>query len=309
MKYFFDRILPESLEFDFVDYDDELNVALGRARLASATAFNLLQTNGNFSQQEIRSQIIQEGLVSINIPDKLPKDAKAKQEAKFWHDTLQQPLGKDGKPAGGSQKDMPKEPESVGSPKAPSGGGEGDIKKLASLTVKSRTKNLNEVVNLLVTQITPKVYEAISGYGEDEIQVIKSMINESLFDDEDIVGLQAILKGVVSSKPLVQLKFAGLEDELKLMSGVGTSLAPYVKTLEQRINKGINPFLVNALTVMLNEVIITDDVINQSYDLINTSMQSAIEKSLNDLVDVYVSEEVDTILNEIQALQYVDNNV
>lgn len=299
MKYFFDRILPESLEFNFVDYDDELNVALGRARLASATAFNLLQSNGNFSQQEVRSQMIQEGLITISIPDKLPKDAKAKQEAKFWHDTLQQPIDKQGNPTGGSQKDKPTEPEAVGSPKAPSGGGEGDIKKLASLTIKSRTKNLNEVVNTLVTTITPKVIEAISGVGEDEIYLIKSTINNSLFDEEDILGLQPILKAIVESKPLVQLKFKGLEDELKFLSGVNADLHIYTKRLEQRINKGINPFLVNALTVMLNDTVITDDVLSKSFDDISTSMNLGVSKSLPELVEIFVSDEVDRILQEI----------
>lgn len=294
MKYFFDRILPESLEFNFVDYDDELNVALGRARLASATAFNLLQSNGNFSQQEVRSQMIQEGLITISIPDKLPKDAKVKQEAKFWHDTLGVSNPTD------SQKEKPTEPEAVGNPKAPSGGGEGDIKKLASLTVKSRTKNLNEVVNTLVTTITPKVIEAISGVGEDEIYLIKSTINNSLFDEEDILGLQPILKNIVESKPVVQLKFKGLEDELKFLSGVDTPLFMYAKQLEQRINKGINPFLVNALTVMLNDTVITDDVLSKSFDDIFTSMNLGVSKSLPELVEIFVSDEVDRILQEIR---------
>ena len=299
MKYFFDRILPDSLEFNFVDYDDELNVAMGRARLASATAFNLLQSNGNFSQQEVRSQFIQEGLISINIPDKLPKDAKAKQEAKFWHDTLGQPANNT---ATDSQKKKPTEPEAVGNPKAPSGGGEGDIKKLASLTVKSRTKNLNEVVDTLIHQITPKVYEALQGIGEDEIYLVKSTINNSLFDDEDILQLQPILKGLVDNRPLVQLKFNGLEDELKMLSGVDDSVSSFAKVLERRINKGINPFLVKALTVMLNDTIITDDVLSTSYEDIYTSMSLSLEK-LDEMVDVFVSDEVDQILHEIEVQQ------
>ena len=293
MKYFFDRILPESLEFNFVDYDDELNVALGRARLASATAFNLLQSNGNFSQQEIRSQMIQEGLITISIPDKLPKDAKVKQEAKFWHDTLGVNNPTD------SQKKKPTEPEAVGSPKAPSGGGEGDIKKLASLTVKSRTKTLNGVVNALVTQITPKVYEALQGIGEDEIYLVKSTINNSLFDEEDILGLQPILKNVIENKKMVQLDFTGLEEELKSMTGLDISMTSHAKALERRINKGINSFLVKSLVVMLNEAIIVDDMVSKSLDEVYASVSLSIEKSLSELVDVFVSDELDTTIREI----------
>ena len=95
------------------------------------------------------------------------------------------------------------------------------------------------------------------------------------------------------------MKFKGLEDELKLLSGVDKDLSIYARQLERRINKGINPFLVKALTVMLNDTIITDDVINQSYDVITQSMSLASER-LEDLVDVFVSEEVDRIVDEIR---------
>jgi hypothetical protein len=309
MKYFFDRILPKSIEFNFVDVDSELSLNLGRARLASATAFNLLQTNGNFSQQEVRSQFIQDGLTNISIPDKLPKDAKAKQEAKFWHDTL----GTPGKLTDNqnSQKKKPGEPELTGSPKTPSTGGEGDVKKMASLTVKSATKNMNDTVSKVVTQLTPKVYEALQGVGEDELYLIKSTINNSLFEEEDILGLQEILKSVISNRQsLVSFKFDGLEDELKVLSGVDKDLSSYAKTLKSRINKGINPFIVNALAVMLNDVIVTDDVINNPpLEEIVSTLNLGIEKSLSDLVAVYVADEVENILQEIQTLQYMDNPV
>lgn len=291
MKFFFDRILPDSLEFNFVDYDDELNVALGRARLASATAFNLLQSNGNFSQQEIRSQMIQEGLVTISIPDKLPKDAKVKQEAKFWHDTLGVNNPTD------SQKKNPKEPEAVGNPKAPSGGGEGDVKKLASLTVKAKTKALDTLVRNMVTDVTPKVLEALSGIGEDEIYMVKSMINTSLFDEEDVLGLQTILNDMVSNKSVVQIKFDGLGDELKVLSGVEKELASYAKTLEKRINKSVTTFIAKALMVMLNDAIVSD--VDMSFDKLYTHLNLGVEKSIPELVDIFVSDEVDKILYEI----------
>ena len=300
MKYFFDKILPSSLEFTFIDFDSELSLNLGRARLATATAMNLFQTNGNFSQQEIRSQTIQDGLFDINIPDKLPKDAKAKQEAKFWHDTL-------GNQANGdpnSQKKKPGQPEITGSPKTPSTGGEGDVKKMASLTVKSRTKNIEEVTSNLVTQIYPKVLEAISGIGEDEIFLVKSTINNSLFE-EDLLELQPVLKSIIKGKPLVQLKFNGLEEELKSLTGVSMDLHIYTNKLEQRINRGINPFLANALTVMLNDITITDDGLDKSMDDIMSTLSLEINENLENLVDVFVSDEVDKTMQEIYTA--VDN--
>jgi len=76
ISHFFNQILPDTLQFDFIDYDQELNVAMGRARLASATAFQTLITMKAFSPQEIRMQAIADGLFSITIPDELPPDSE-----------------------------------------------------------------------------------------------------------------------------------------------------------------------------------------------------------------------------------------
>lgn len=306
MKYFFDKVLPESLEFNFVDYDDELNVALGRARLASATAFNLWQQNGNLSQQEVRSQIIQDGLITISIPDKLPKDAKVKQEAKFWHDTLGTPsptqAQKEG--AAGSQKKKPTEPEVVGSPKAPSGGGEGDIKKLASLTIKTKRKALDTLIGNIISSVTPNVLETLSGYGEDEIYVVKSMVNDSLFDAEDQLGLQEVLKNLASSKT-IQIKLDGVEKELQELTGSTKSLSTYVSRIENFANAGINEFLVKSIVMLLNDHIFNEDVIQNSASLdiqeIANSIRGRIEESLDDLMGVYLSDEISSILDEIKT--------
>jgi hypothetical protein len=286
MKYFFDRILPESLEFNFVDYDDELNVALGRARLASATAFNLWQTNGNLSQQEVRSQIIQDGLITISIPDKLPKDAKAKQEAKFWHDTL----GNAGTDPN-SQKKKPGEPEVVGNPKAPSGGGEGDIKKLASLVVKAKSNALENFIEKISKSIIPNVLDALNGYGEDEIYVIKSVVNESLFGD-DVLGLQEILRNTVSKKHLVDLKFA--QDELETLVGKEN-----VEQVSKSIQDGVNSFLAKTIAFVINDVVFAQDVIDQAesiqYDSIVSDVYQRIVDSLDDFISVHISDEINKI--------------
>lgn len=289
MKYFFDKILPESLEFNFVDYDDELNVALGRARLASASAFNLWQTNGNLSQQEVRSQIIQDGLITISIPDKLPKDAKVKQEAKFWHDTLgvANPT-EEQKKNPDSQKKKPGEPELVGSPKAPSAGGEGDIKKLASLTVKSR-KELGTVIEKIVTNFAPKIIEIINEYGEDELYMMKSVINTSLFD-EDILGLQNILSNTVSRKRTVDLNYA--VEELETL--VGKSEAALVaKSLE----KGVNEYVSKTIAFVMNDVLF-DQASGIQYDSILEEVQHRVMDSLDEFMEVYVADEINKIMEK-----------
>ena len=285
LKYFFDKMLPESIEFNFIDYDDELNVAIGRARLASATAFNLLQTNGNFSQQEIRSQMIQDGLINISIPDKLPRNAKAKQEAKFWHDTL--PQGNNM-----NQKQNPGEPESVGSPKAPSGGGEGDIKKLASLTVLPK-KSLDKVIRSIVEQVTPKLIASAQDIGEDEILVARSVVSTSLFDD-DMFGLQEVLKSIIKGKSLVTIKAEDLPEEV----------TPEVaEKLLERLRGGINNFLANTITVLLNENVLNEENVMKSFDGMSENLDDlsakisdSIHNSFEEYVNVFVSDALEQIL-------------
>lgn len=71
---FWNRILPPELRFSFIDMDDELSVALSRARLANATAAGLLISSRIFSPKEIRRQTIADGLVSISVPEDPPED-------------------------------------------------------------------------------------------------------------------------------------------------------------------------------------------------------------------------------------------
>jgi hypothetical protein len=49
---------------------------MGRARLASATAFRTFSDLKMFSPQELRTQAIQDGLVSITLPDEVPADSE-----------------------------------------------------------------------------------------------------------------------------------------------------------------------------------------------------------------------------------------
>jgi hypothetical protein len=74
LKFYFDQILPATLEFMWIDYDDELNVALGRARLANATAFGQWIDKKVFTPQETRQQAIQDGLITISVPEDYPEE-------------------------------------------------------------------------------------------------------------------------------------------------------------------------------------------------------------------------------------------
>lgn len=75
--FFFNKMLPPELEFKFNDLDDEISVALSRARLANASAWEILVRNGVFSPNEARQQTIADGLISISVPEEIEDDEKA----------------------------------------------------------------------------------------------------------------------------------------------------------------------------------------------------------------------------------------
>lgn len=111
LKSFYDRILPETLEMNFVDLDDELSVAVGRARLASATAIDLLVQRRILTPNEGRLQLIADGLISVTIPEKVEGGDELAPE----------PL---------SNANTNKRGGDMGKPIAPSQGGYGESKSL-----------------------------------------------------------------------------------------------------------------------------------------------------------------------------------
>jgi len=158
IKYFFDQLLPDTIQFNFVDYDRELNVAMGRARLASATAFRTFQDLKIFSPQELRSQAIADGLFSITMPDEVPDESEFPEP-----EPVASPFGNPAQPK--KKKKAATEPEVVGNPKPPSQGGEGEF------NARSLTKDeLRLAVNKII-EIAPTLHVALSMAGEDNLGI------------------------------------------------------------------------------------------------------------------------------------------
>jgi hypothetical protein len=111
LKYFFDRILPEDLEFKWIDPDEELGVAIGRARLATATALGLAVDKRALTPKEYRLQMIADGLITISIPEDIPEDE---------FDILPEATSAFGSTA--------KKPGMLGTQVPPSTGGQGEVK-------------------------------------------------------------------------------------------------------------------------------------------------------------------------------------
>lgn len=74
IKYFFELILPDYLQFDTVDMDDELNLGMARARLANSTAWQNFINMGAFTRKEARLQTVADGLLSVDVPEDPPAE-------------------------------------------------------------------------------------------------------------------------------------------------------------------------------------------------------------------------------------------
>lgn len=72
---FFNKILPEDLEFAFIDTDDELLVAKGRARSANAVAGRNLIESGAITPIEWRKQLAADGLLTIPLTEEPDEEA------------------------------------------------------------------------------------------------------------------------------------------------------------------------------------------------------------------------------------------
>jgi hypothetical protein len=149
LTYFWNRILPDYLQFNFIDYDDEANVAKARARLANATAGGQLIDKLVFSPNEIRRQMIADGAFTISLPEDYPEDEKPEPVTT-------------GNPTNGS---TPERPGALGEvPQPVSTGGQGEIhRSLDEIDLEVR-----DVGNLLTT----KYHELVRIYGEDDTHYI-----------------------------------------------------------------------------------------------------------------------------------------
>lgn len=135
---YFNRMLPSYLQFKFVDLDEELNVALGRARLATATAMSSLIKDGVLAPQEARMQILSDGLVTISIPEEIPEDAMPQNAM------------------------VAERPSMLGRPVSPSEGGYGEIAARGNLILE-RAKGVLEVPDVELRRL---VYSGAEGVRE-----------------------------------------------------------------------------------------------------------------------------------------------
>jgi hypothetical protein len=188
------------------------------------------------------------------------------------------------------------EPELVGNPKAPSGGGEGDVKKsIDTVSFRPKTRSLNSFVKTLVYNFAPSMIEALSSVSEDNLAIMKSDIVDYLLDDTIEFG--SVLSDALKNKSLGTFEFGDVETELASLLGDGyehINLKPYADTLKANVKSRVGDFIGRAtlVTTMLSEEepdMLMDDVVakvtatlpDYIYSFVNIEAKSVVEEIIN----------------------------
>lgn len=157
---FYNRMLPEYLEFKFIDLDDELSTNVGRARLASMTAISTAIDKQVLTSDEGRQQLVSDGLITISIPEKFPEEDK-----------------KPALPQGNSPFGItPERPGLLGRPVTPGQGGYGELKSELSEDV---VGDLSDYIHIPLFQ--------------EESEVVDGVAHMSESNDADMGLLQALM--------------------------------------------------------------------------------------------------------------------
>lgn len=184
LEVYFDKILPSTLKFIWIDFDDEKNVAVSRARMANANAINMLIGSQIFTPDEMRRQTIADGLISITVPETLDRSAIE------WPTNALRYIGNKSKEEtqGGSGQ--------VGEPKAPSGGGQGDV-QAQQIISRSRAK--------IEVSIAKAVYQAN--------QILGSLLNSVKNENMDFSGWEQQFEKAVIGKSTMDLGSEAILDD------------------------------------------------------------------------------------------------
>jgi hypothetical protein len=292
IKYFIEGILPPTLQFDFIDTDGERLSMLGRARLANATAMNQFHQMGAISPEEGRLQMIQDGIFTISMPEKPPKEAAPPAPA----------FGAFGKPTGTTGNKPPERPGSVGSPQAPSLGGDGEVKKsVASFA----PENLEQTVSNIVSILAPVVYESIGGDVESSEET-KSLILKSVFSVEDTLGLNDLLSSMVNR--VGTFAFRDLDTALGTLlseEGISVDMENHIYALEERIQNEFPAFLGKAIVYTLTQ---SDKLLNPTnidgfadFTDLADEVSMKVKKAMPDYLSAHIDIELQNIVAEIQS--------
>ncbi|MBT7350120.1 hypothetical protein HN803_04995, partial [candidate division WWE3 bacterium] len=195
IKRFMENFLPDTLQFNIIDPDDEVNMSMGKARLATVTAFKPMYEMGIFSREEMRLQMLQDGLMNKDFPEGIPEDVEPVDTG-----------------------NTPERPGSLGSSESAASGGQGNV-RLSAISVK-KSKDFERYVKGFVGDIVKSTGKSIitakKELSEDDIYLVRSLVDTSLFGDVDSLELIEAIKSVWKGKKWMKLSFdKSLPEELE----------------------------------------------------------------------------------------------
>ena len=194
LQTYFNNILPETLQFEWIDFDDEKNVAMSRARMANANAASIWIGSQIFSPDEIRRQAIADGMFTITIPETL--DRKSIE----WPTNALRYIGKNTE----TPSNAPNTPENkgnnqIGNPKNPSQGGRGEVmpQQIISRSLAKLEVGISKSVyaaNQLLGVLTNKA-KLQGNFAEWELQFENAVTGKSMMD----LSTEAVINDVYNN--------------------------------------------------------------------------------------------------------------
>lgn len=263
-KYFFQNMLPDYLQFDHIDLDDELNTAVGRARLANASAWNLLIEKGVFTRGEARLQIVQDGLVTVNVPEEPPTEPDEFLMAQ-------------NAPAGTAAN------RQLGNPVPASSGGMGEIKSLIQEKAKINKSNMDHIINTVVESYAASFLEYALAIGEDNLQIMASEVSDCIYQEENYMNVRDLSESI-SGSPMILSKKSDIE-----LHGVKYPIGI--------IKDGFKLHVTRSAMKALVDTILDEDVFDGLEDLEYDSVVESVKSRLQnvDLLDGFLDTQIEKL--------------
>jgi len=312
IQHWVNSFLPETLEFKWIDLEGELNVELGRARLATATASKINIETRQFSPAEMRLQQMADGIITVNLPEKPPSDSEFPNEP-------------------GKSEDRP---GLMGYPQSVATGGQGEVKLSTVYVDKSGhfDTHLKKFVTDIARDVGQVFTESSKGLSEDEMYLMRSMVDNSLFSEEDALGLVEIIKAMWKGKRWLRLTSEGLSKELEKLAEKAVALqvkseyedgASYdlddelekqksllhrvdwnkiANEFEDALNVGVKTFIGRSAVYLVSELLLSEKVVDSGdgdgYDIVEKTYR-ALSDGFDEHVSGYISIETSKLINKI----------
>jgi hypothetical protein len=277
--------------------------------LSTITALSAAQDKGVISAKEHRLILLGDGLFgSTNLPEAPPPDAKE------------------------AETNSPERPGSLGNPATPSTGGQGEVRKSIAHVVKSKNfeTHLKRFVRDLSGNIGQIVEESKQGLSEDELYILRTVVDESLFGEEDALGLLEVIKAQWEGKKWFKLNTKGLDKELEDLAvekatnllqeryAVGETDTLDIESIADKLHgvdwKGlvsefesslegtVKTFIGKSAVFVMKDLLLSEDIIDnddsEGYDLTDKVYQS-LSGNFDEFVSACIGMETEKLINKI----------